>query len=470
VVGNGSFIHGTYLPVLGYHADAELGDDDERRKRGLPAKPRMADLYDRAARQRNYLSADGDWITFNASVCTSPDQVAFVPGYLKREWHEGGRRCFAFEAEAPILNFYSVLSARYATRRDRWRDVVIEIQYQPGHEYNLDRMIASMKASLDYFTRNFSRYQHRQLRIIEFPRYQLFAQSFPNTIPYSEGVGFIARVDPTDDKDVDYPYYITAHEVAHQWWGHQIVGADVQGSTLLSESLAQYSALMVMKAAVGPGQMKRFLRYELDRYLTGRAMERKKELPLVRVENQLYIHYQKASLVFYALQEAIGEQAVNRALAALLAKHAFRGPPYPTSLDLIAELRKVTPPQQQGLITDMFETITLYENRALEARAQALGGDRYRVTIKVATKKLRADELGTETEVPLGADEQLQLGVLGEDGKPLLLARKPLRTGEQEVTLVVSGKPRRAGIDPLNMLIDRKPDDNVVDVEIAGQP
>jgi ABC-2 type transport system permease protein len=403
-------------------------------------------------------------------VCTSPDQVAFVPGYLKREWHEGGRRCFAFEAEAPILNFYSVLSARYATRRDRWRDVVIEIQYQPGHEYNLDRMIASMKASLDYFTRNFSRYQHRQLRIIEFPRYQLFAQSFPNTIPYSEGVGFIARVDPTDDKDVDYPYYITAHEVAHQWWGHQIVGADVQGSTLLSESLAQYSALMVMKAAVGPGQMKRFLRYELDRYLTGRAMERKKELPLVRVENQLYIHYQKASLVFYALQEAIGEQAVNRALAALLAKHAFRGPPYPTSLDLIAELRKVTPPQQQGLITDMFETITLYENRALEARAQALGGDRYRVTIKVATKKLRADELGTETEVPLGADEQLQLGVLGEDGKPLLLARKPLRTGEQEVTLVVSGKPRRAGIDPLNMLIDRKPDDNVVDVEIAGQP
>ena len=61
-------------------------------------------------------------------------------------------------------------------------------------------MIRSVKASLDYFTRNFSRYQHRQLRIIEFPRYQMFAQSFPNTIPYSEGLGFIAKVDPKDDK------------------------------------------------------------------------------------------------------------------------------------------------------------------------------------------------------------------------------------------------------------------------------
>jgi len=36
-----------------------------------------------------------------------------------------------------------------------------------------------------------------------------------------------------------------------------------------------------MKATYGAGQMKRFLRYELDRYLRGRAIERKKELPLI---------------------------------------------------------------------------------------------------------------------------------------------------------------------------------------------
>jgi ABC-2 type transport system permease protein len=469
VMGNGSFIHNTYLPTLGYFPNVELADDDERRKRGLSPKPRMADLHDPAQRQRNYISVDGDWINLSASVCTAPDQIAFIPGYRRSPTLEAPapsgnlRACYAFESEAKILNFFSVLSARYATRRDHWKDVAIEIDYQPGHEYNLARMIQSVKDSLEYFTKNFSPYQHRQLRIIEFPRYQLFAQAFPNTIPYSEGVGFIAKVDPNDEDDIDYPYYVTAHEVAHQWWAHQIIGANVQGATLLSESLAQYSALMVMKARFGASQMKRFLRHELDNYLTGRATERKKEMPLVRVENQPYIHYSKASLVFYALAEAIGEDAVNRALHALLGKYAFRGPPYPTSTDLIAELLQVTPASERSLIADLFMTITLYENRAIEATSRALPGGQHEVTVRVAARKLRADELGVETEIPL--DEEVDVGVLGEDGKPLWLERRRLRTGETSLILRVTAPPRKAGIDPLNKLIDRKPDDNVTNVE-----
>ena len=106
-----------------------------------------------------------------------------------------------------------------------------------------------MKKSLDYCTRNFGPYQHQQVRILEFPRYARFAQSLPNTIPYSEAIGFIARVEQTDD--IDYPFYVTAHEVAHQWWAHQVIGADVQGATMLSETLAQYSALMVMEKEYG---------------------------------------------------------------------------------------------------------------------------------------------------------------------------------------------------------------------------
>ena len=58
---------------------AELDDDGDRRKRGC-ARPRMADLNDRDRRQRNYVSQDADWISFAASACTAPDQVAVVPG------------------------------------------------------------------------------------------------------------------------------------------------------------------------------------------------------------------------------------------------------------------------------------------------------------------------------------------------------------------------------------------------------
>ena len=133
--------------------------------------------------------------------------------------------------------------------------------------------------------------------------------------------------------------YVTAHELGHQYWAHQVIGADMQGGTMLSETLAQYSALMVMKHIYGEDKIRRFLQFELDNYLRSRGQEGIEELPLARVENQRYIHYRKGSLAMYLLQERLGEAAVNRALRGLLARYRFQGAPYPRSLDLIQLLR-----------------------------------------------------------------------------------------------------------------------------------
>src|SRR5262249_21550114 len=152
----------------------------------------------------------------------------------------------------------------------------LEIYHHPSHTADLDRMMSGMKDALQYCTDAFGPYQHRQARILEFPRYATFAQSFPNTIPYSEAIGFIARVDDADPNDVDFPYYVTAHEIAHQWWAHQVVGANVRGATMTSETLSQYTALMVMKKKYGKERMRRFLKFELDQYLFGRFGEKKK--------------------------------------------------------------------------------------------------------------------------------------------------------------------------------------------------
>lgn len=464
VVENGTFFSSGELPHIGYAADGELADDDARRKQGLPPRARMADLDDAAARRNTYVSSDADWINLTTTVSTSPDQLAVAPGALEREWQENGRRYFRYRTPRPVLPLYAILSARYQVRRDHWNDVDIEIDYQPGHEYNLARMVAGVQRALDYCTKRFSPYPHKLVRIVEFPRYQSFAQSLPNIIPYSESVGFIAKVDPADENDIDYPFYVTAHEVAHQWWAHQVIGGDVQGSTMLSETMAQYSALMVMKQEFGAEKMKRFLHYELDRYLIGRSFERKKELPLVRVENQPYIHYQKGSLVMYALQDYLGEATVNRALADYLHAVAYQAPPYTNARELVAQLRKVTPPDLQYLIADLFETITLYDNRALKAVVRP-NGSKFDVTLTVSAKKLRAAELGAETEQPL--DDLIPVGVYGSDGKLLLLEKRRFQKEQSELTLTVAAPPAKAGIDPLNELIDRRPDDNVIRVEKA---
>ena len=265
-----------------------------------------------------------------------------------------------------------------------------------------------------------------------------------------------------DPEDIDYPYYVTAHELAHQWWGHQVPGANVQGDTMLVETLAQYSALMVMKKKYGDAKMQRFLRYELDRYLIGRSTEQKKELPLARVESQDYIHYRKGSLVMYALADYIGEENLDRAIRAYRDKWAFKGPPYSTTNDLLTEIRAVTPPALAYVIDDFFDTITLYDNRALSATAKALPDGRYQVTLKVFARKLKADELGKETEAPLA--DYIDIGVEDEHNEPLFLEKRRIAAEESTISVVVARKPARAGIDPYNKLIDRRPKDNTVPV------
>jgi ABC-2 type transport system permease protein len=464
VVANGTFIDNDELPRIGYQPNVELADDRDRKRHGLAPKEAMAARDQVAARANNYLGNDADRIAFDAVISTSADQTVVAPGALEQEWMKNGRRYFHFRADQPMLNFYTIQSARYEVRHDRWQDVSIDVYYHPGHEFNVDRMIRGAKAALAYGSRQFGPYQYRELRIAEFPRYGSFAVAAPATIPFSESAGFIARVDPDSRKDIDYPYYVTAHEVGHQWWGHQLVAADTRGATVLSESLADYTALMAMKTTLGTGKMRRFLRYDLERYLMGRATERKKELPLAQNENQHYIQYYKGSLALYLLQDLLGEDTVARVLRELLAAHAFKGPSYPTVDALVDGLRKVTPPDKAYLIDDLFESIVLYENRVDSAAARKRPDGKYEVTIRATAGKVRAGDLGEEKPAPLR--DYIEFGVDDADGNPLARERRLVDRAAQQLTLVVDGKPARAGIDPDNKLIDRKPTDNMMSVDI----
>ncbi len=463
IVENGSFITDSYLPYIGYSPNIELTDDSTRHKHGLDKPRRLPKLEDVAARRYNSGSFDADWINFEATLSTSPDQIAIAPGYLQKEWTENGRRYFHYKMDAPILNLYSIQSARYAVRRDKWQNVNLEIYYQPGHEFDLDTMMQSMKETLAYCSANFSPFQFHQLRIIEFPGYGNFAESFANTVPFSENIGFLTKLSDKPDA-VNLPFYVTAHETGHQWWAHQAISAYVEGATSIDETMAQYTALMVMKHHFGPESMKRFLRFELDRYLSGRGTERNEENPLYRVDpNQGYIHYRKGSLVMYALQDYIGEDKVNEAIRAFLKQYAFKGPPYPTSLDLENEFRKVTPPQYQYLFADLFQNITVYDNRALSAEYVKEPDGKYQVHLVVESKKFRADARGQEHTIPV--NDMIDIGVLDSNGKYLYLERQKIDQDKTDLTLTVDGVPAKAGIDPVDKLIDRNPDDNVIAVK-----
>ena len=469
IVHNGTFLDSfAVAPMIGMDQTGLLKDRAKRRKYHLPQDLRPPKLEDDAARRFNFVTHGADWVNSDITVSTTADQTPMAPGYRVADRVVGGRHIAEFKSEAPILDLFSIQSGLYAVKRIPYKGIELSVYYDPKHSWNVDRMIHALEVGLDYDQANFSPYQFRQVRIMEFPDYSQFAESFANTIPYSEGIGFI--VDAADKSKIDMVTYVTAHELGHQWWGHQVAPADMQGGAMLSETFAQYSALMAMKHLYGPDHIRKFLKFELDSYLRARGGEAVEELPLERVEDQGYIHYRKGSLVMYRLQDEVGEAAVNRALQKLLHDYAFKGPPYPASKDFVADLRAEVGPQYQQLITDLFEKITLYDLRAVHASSKKRADGRYDVTLQVFAKKVYADGQGKETETPM--DEPFDIGLFDkEPGKPgfgpsdvILFKHLPVKSGRSTFTFTVDRAPRFAGVDPYNKAIDRNSDDNTVAV------
>jgi len=469
LVANGTFLNNTEIaPQIGMSRDVLLTDPVKRRKYGLPSELRQPKLEDLSATGRNGLM-NASWVRSDITVTTDADQVPMAPGRQVAERTANGRRSARFVSGVPIVAFFSVQSARYAVKSEMADGVRLSVYHDPKHAWNVERMLAAMKASLRYYRASFGPYQFDHARILEFPGYATFAQSFAGTIPYSEGIGFIA--DVRDPDSIDYVTYVTAHEVAHQYWGHQINPADMQGDAMLVESMAQYSALMVMKHLYGEDKIRRFLKYELDSYLRSRGGERVEELPLDRVENQPYIHYRKGAVVLYLLQDRLGEQRVNRMLAGLLDRYRFKGAPYARSTELVnGYLSLARNPAERELVMDLLDRITIYDLKAKSAAVRKLPDGTFETRLTIDAAKFYANGAGAEKPTPLA--DQIDIGLF--DQRPGLgafaakdvisMERKAVKSGEQVIRVVSRRKPAFAGIDPYNTYVDRNSDDNVVAV------
>jgi hypothetical protein len=241
---------------------------------------------------------------------------------------------------------------------------------------------------------------------------------------------------------------------------------------VLNETLAQYSTLMVFKNLEDPRWLRRVLAFTLDAYLDGRSRDTRAEQPLVLTDDQGNISYNKGPLVLFALQDLIGAAKVHAALRSYLARFALKPAPFPTARDLLTELRAVTPAEYQGLLTDWFEGIVLYDARVDTATAVAddvAGG--YVVTMDVVAQRFQSSGGGIETEAPLDAwfDVAVFADASGPDSQsaPLYRAKHRLRSGSQRIEVRVDARPSSAGVDPFHMMIDRVPGNNTRTVTIS---
>lgn len=465
LVENGTFLSNEELmPVIGMNSRGLLEEASTRRDHGLPPELPRAKADEAAATSRPALGAG--WTKTDITVSTTADQTPLAPGSKVSDVTRGGRRTARFVSKAPVLIFFEVQSARYAEKHRVHAGVDLAVYYHPAHPWNVDRMLDALATSLDYYQANFGPYQFDHVRIVEFPGYRNFAQAFAGTIPYSETYGFIS--DFHKPETIDLVTGATAHELGHQYWAHQLVGAGMDGEPVLSETLAQYSAMMVLKKLQGEDHIRRQLQFELDRYLAGRSYDSADEPALARVNGQSWITYHKGALAMYLLQKRIGEEAVNRALRNLLQQFKFKGPPFARSLDLIAALRaEAKTNEEQNLITDLFERVTLYDLRVDHPTSVRRADGKWDVAVPVIAKKLYVSGRNIETETPI--NERIEVGLFtAEPGRDafdaknvITMERQAIHSGQQVLHFVSDKKPSYAGIDPYNFYIDRNSGDNV---------
>lgn len=461
IVYNGTFISNDYLPGLGYNSAVELTEKDDREDFNLPKLQLTSSGNNK---QIGIFGNDADMINLDITVSTSSDQLVVGPGKLKAKWSEGSKLFYHYVTTRPISNYYAIVSGNYKVIEDNWKGVNLEIYYHPEHLNNVGGMMMALKESMNYYTSNFGSYQNDNLRIVELPRYKSHAQSLATTITFSEAIEFVSRVKDRNI-DLDIVSFVTANETASQWWKHNISIADTQGMKLISEGIGRYSSLMVLQNSY-PGQtLEKYLEYELDAYLRGRSMDRKKEQPLYLVENdQAYVYSHKAALIFHALQDYLGEKKLNDALREFRENWQSGSVRYATSIDLINEIRKIVPDSLNNLIDDYFFNITLFNNSISDGAYKKNPDGSFEVTMNLQAHKLVLDSLGNEIEVPI--NDWIDVGVYGKDisgQDSLIYLRKYKFSNSAEIlSISVNRLPTIAGIDPLKKLIDQHPNNNKV--------
>jgi ABC-type transport system involved in multi-copper enzyme maturation permease subunit len=454
ILENGTYFTSGALPVIGYQPLRELWSAEDRRKFGLPRQvtlPPPADIDPSVAA--------GAAATFEAIVGTDGDQVAVAPGELRRSWSEGARRYFQYASDVPIVGMDVFFSSRYAVHRERWNGVDVQVFLHPGHAKHRDRLLRSVRASLDYYSAQFGPYPYRFLQVVEQPG-DFLGMGVDGSGVVTGGEGFFL-LDPKGD-GFDMIFEVAAHEMGHQWWGVQLKPAFAEGGGVISESLAWYSAMQLVKHVKGREALRRFMKFMREpnpwpQIRTG--------LPLLRAMDP-WANYRKGPYAMHALSEYVGEAQVNRALRTLVEKKASS---LATTLDMYRELQAVTPDSLEPLLHDLFEVNAFWTFDTKRATAVRTQTGAWQVTFDVEARKVVVDSAGKETEVPM--NEWVELGVFaaaepGEAlGKPLYVEKHRIRSGRQTITVTASEKPARGGIDPYNLL-DWDEGDNIEAIEV----
>ncbi len=348
IVENGSFMRiSRYYPHFGYVLENEIGDEATRKKYKL-GTPSATTRFDAPK------TANDDFITLDMTISTSGNQTALGVGELTKNWKQQNRNYFQYKTNDPIPLRFGVSSAQYAVKKETYKGKSFEIYYHPTHAENVDHLMNNARLTMDYCETNFGPCPFKTVRFAEVSGFTsgFAATAYPATIYMTENMVFHSNIKA--DKQQDVINELAGHELSHLWWGNsQINPDDRDGSAMLTETMAMYTEMMLLKKMHGKEKMLDRIKMHLDIYSFSRGFST--EQPLYKVPTaETHISYSKGAVVMYLLSELIGEQKVNEVLRSFIEKHKYPNPK-PVSTDFLDELYRLTNPSLHAKMDTLFK-------------------------------------------------------------------------------------------------------------------
>ncbi|MEM9723071.1 MAG: M1 family aminopeptidase [Bacteroidota bacterium] len=436
VLRNGTFLKHDILPRFTFQFESE--DDTSTRS-------------NRTA--YHYFSKDADLVSLRTTISTHTDQLAIAPGVPIKKYQTGDRNFYTYETRHPVKFNFSFHSGIFATKRDTFQGVPIEIHAHPTHSYTLGEMLQGLKASISYNTSRFGKDNCKPIRIIEFPHTEgsYSATLMGNNIPTSEML-FIMNTKAMQQR-LNLPFYVMAHELTHRWFGNKAIPARGPGAKMLTESLTEYISLMIYRDRYGEEYARKFLDIQERRYNRGRVREIGEHSPLTKVrEEQEYIAYGKGSLIFHKLAHLLGKDLLNQVLKTYLMQYLSENYCYPTATDFVKLLEQEVDSSFYKVISEGLESTILYDNQLVGVERIPEG----KVEVSFTLKKI--DEV-SQANISI-LNELIEIGQVDKEGELLTIDQHRVSGNEHKVRLELHPKSQKIVLDPNYLLLDRNRKNN----------
>lgn len=248
-----------------------------------------------------------------AAVTVPSGFFAVAPGALLSETETAGRTTFVWDCSQPA-NGIAVAAGKYESRRARHNGIDFGVYLFPEHAQHLDAYLTDAQEIVDYYERCFGKYPFSKLYLVEIPE-------FPGGYgPTSFVMLGEVTVEDRDELGIEF----VAHEVAHQWWGSQLLPQG-PGAGWLSEAFAEYSSFLFVEDREGAPGLKRCLADAEGRYHESRALGPEEPIshtdPLDHTGAYSGVVYSKGAYVLHMLRRRVGRKKFVETLRTLADRH-----------------------------------------------------------------------------------------------------------------------------------------------------